>query len=660
MKQYMAVKNLATLSLGLLLLLINPIWAVAQIRLEIKNEEEYKRAKAKFPNAKYVDLSRKTTVTLGKASSDGSEPFTWEYETKFERISVSNERGIKYQYGLNDFTEVEGTNFWMRDKKELEPFKMPPTIIPIESQGVFHSNYRIHSFIKEIDYPGSIMGGIVRTRVLSILYGSDFDFVQGIPAEEVTWVIELPEDLKVRFEKFNFENYQLEEKKVTKGKNIIYTFTLRDVPAYTDESWTPGAQHYLPFILLIPEELSNGKGKPSTKLYKDAADIYAWNKKLADKTPNRPEKLKPLVNELTAGKTEEQKLAAIYAWVQQNIRYIAFLDGWAAFVPDACQNVYEKKYGDCKGKANLLKEMLVLAGFDARLVWIGTREHSPLPKSIPTITSSNHMIAAVRHKNSWLFLDGTASFQPVYEIPDFLQGQEVFIEGKGKKDYEIYQVPVQPSKQNAVTNRFDLTINPTDGTLEGSQKQQLKGYTRSLFRVIYNKTAVKDQPKLVERYMSAGQAFKGFSELKYQVNDEFDKPINLQAKVVFQGQATLVDKEIYLPTSIYNQIKVFQLPEKRDAAVSFDFKRYYSDTLRYTIPAGYKVTFLPEKVSIARPKYKYDAQAQLVNQGKVVEIVYTIELLDYIIKKTEFDLWNQDIKTMKAFLGNQVIIQNQK
>lgn len=644
----------------LCLLLLSHAPIQAQFTLEIKNEEEYKRAKAKFPTAKYVDLSRKTTVTLGKAPADGSEPFTWEYETKFERISVSNERSIRYQYGLNDFIEVEGTNFWMRDKKELEPFKMPPTIIPVEDQGVFHSNYRVHSFIKEVDYPGSVLGGIVRTRILSIPYGGDLNFVEGVPAEEVTWVIELPEDLKVRFEKFNFENYQLEEKKVVKGKTVVYTFTLRDVPAATDEKWTPGAQHYLPFILLIPEELSNGKGKPTTKLYKEAADVYAWNKKLADKAPNRPEKLRPLVTELTAGKTEEQKLATIYYWVQQNIRYIAFLDGWAAFVPDACQNVLEKRYGDCKGKANLLKEMLVLAGFDARLVWIGTREHSPLPKSVPTIASSNHMIAAVRYKNSWLFLDGTASFQPLHEIPDFLQGQEVMIEGKGKKDFEIYQVPAQPSQQNAVTNRFELNINPADGSLEGIQKQQLRGYSRSLFRIVYNKTPLKDQPKLVERYMSAGQSFKGFSDLKYQINDDFDKPINLQAKVLFQGQATLIDKEIYLPTSIYNQIKAFQLPEKRDAAVTLDYKRYYSDTLRYTIPAGYKVTSMPQKVAIVRPKYKYDAQAQLVNQGKVVEIIYTIELSDYIIKKPEFDLWNQDVKTMKAFLSDQIIIQNQK
>ena len=64
----------------------------------------------------------------------------------------------------------------------------------------------------------------------------------------------------------------------------------------------------------------------------------------------------------------------MFYWVQDNIRYIAFENGIMGFKPDAAQNVLNKKYGDCKGKANLLKEMLKLAGYDARLTWIGTSD----------------------------------------------------------------------------------------------------------------------------------------------------------------------------------------------------------------------------------------------------------------------------------------------
>src|SRR5690606_20483038 len=136
-----------------------------------------------------------------------------------------------------------------------------------------------------------------------------------------------------------------------------------------------------------------------------------------------------------------EKIKAIYYWVQDNIRYVAFEDGLAGFIPDNCQNVYQKLYGDCKGSANLLKEMLILAGFDARLVWIGTRDIIPLSASIPSIATSNHMIAAVEHNGDWLYLDGTTSFQPIGEYQDQIQGQETMIEGVGKDDFILSKVP---------------------------------------------------------------------------------------------------------------------------------------------------------------------------------------------------------------------------
>lgn len=635
-------------------------FAKAQFKLDIHNEEDYKRVKAKFPDASFVDLSRQTTITIGKPAKDSEEPFVWEAEKKFERLSSSNERSIPFGFFVHDFIEVEGAMFWMRNGREITSWRVPPTIVPVESNGIFHSNYRVHAYSMRIENPGAIMRGNLRYKTLTVPHGSIHYFNENHPAEEVTLEFKLPADLKVRFEKFNFEQYNIEERTSTKGKEVIYTFTMRDVAARVDENYTPGPQHYQPFLIIVPEEMQDNKTKRNIRLFAEASDVYAWNKKLADRTNNQPEKLRKLVNELTTGKTEEQKLEAIYYWVQKNIRYLAFEDGWAAFVPDACQNVYDKRYGDCKGMANLLKQMLLLAGFDARLVWIGTRDHSPLSKKIPITSSSNHMIAAVRYNDQWLILDGTTTYQPLKEVPDQLQGQEVFIEGKGKRDFEMYTIPSQPAKQNAVSNRFDFKVNVSEGSLEGTQVQHMNGYPRSIFRTYYHKTAIKDQEKLVEKYMSAGQTFKGFTDLSYKIDSNYASPLEFKAKVLFQGQATVLENEVYLPTSIYNQIKNMQLPEKRDAAVSFDYQRYYSDTLYYSLPAGYEIGSLPDAVSIDRSKYRFAAQAQSRNGGKEVQVVYTFELSDFIIKKADFDQWNQDVKKMKAFLGDQVILQRKK
>ena len=89
--------------------------------------------------------------------------------------------------------------------------------------------------------------------------------------------------------------------------------------------------------------------------------------------------------ELTANaKSDEEKIRNIYYWVQDNIRYIAFEDGIAGFKPDEANNVLTKRYGDCKGMANLTRQMLKAAGFDARLTWIGTN-HISYDYSTPSL-----------------------------------------------------------------------------------------------------------------------------------------------------------------------------------------------------------------------------------------------------------------------------------
>ena len=61
-------------------------------------------------------------------------------------------------------------------------------------------------------------------------------------------------------------------------------------------------------------------------------------------------------------RTEPEKVARIYYWVQDHVRYIAFENGLRGFIPHDAGRVYASRYGDCKDMANLLHEMLRMAG----------------------------------------------------------------------------------------------------------------------------------------------------------------------------------------------------------------------------------------------------------------------------------------------------------
>ena len=74
--------------------------------------------------------------------------------------------------------------------------------------------------------------------------------------------------------------------------------------------------------------------------------------------------------------------------------------------------------------ANLLKAMLIEAGFDARLTWIGTKRIA-YDYSTPSLAVDNHMICSLVKDGEIIFLDGTEKFNSLGEYANRIQGKQV-------------------------------------------------------------------------------------------------------------------------------------------------------------------------------------------------------------------------------------------
>lgn len=61
-------------------------------------------------------------------------------------------------------------------------------------------------------------------------------------------------------------------------------------------------------------------------------DQYSWYKSLVAKIEKNDEGLKPVVDDLLKGKTDDlDKVKTLFYWVQDHIKYIAFERGLAIF-----------------------------------------------------------------------------------------------------------------------------------------------------------------------------------------------------------------------------------------------------------------------------------------------------------------------------------------
>ncbi len=146
---------------------------------------------------------------------------------------------------------------------------------------------------------------------------------------------------------------------------------MEKLKAFKSESNSLGRLYNDPHIIVATKDYTIDGG--SKKVIASVDDLYGWYFSLVKQVQNDQAPFADEVKRLTAtAKTPEEKIRAIYYWVQDNIKYIAFEDGIADSDRKQLTRVYTNRFGDCKGMANLTKEMLKVAGFDARLTWIGT------------------------------------------------------------------------------------------------------------------------------------------------------------------------------------------------------------------------------------------------------------------------------------------------
>lgn len=260
-----------------------------------------------------------------------------------------------------------------------------------------------------------------------------------------------------------FENFN--KKDTVVGTNTIKTYTLTNYQQpKRNRLSTPFAYYYPHLIIHTKSYQKNGITVP---VIETTQDLYNWYASLIDELKPDKSSIKQLSSSITSGLSRpEDKIQAIFQWVQENITYVAFEDGIAGFKPDEAQRVIQLKYGDCKGMGNLLYELLKAEGFDARHCWIGTK-HKPYSYSTPSLTVDNHMVCALRFNGKLYILDGTGKDFKWNVIPPHLEGKEALI-GIDKSKFEIVKLPVSNAKDNVIKIDLNVDLAPQAHNVQGS------------------------------------------------------------------------------------------------------------------------------------------------------------------------------------------------
>ena len=560
--------------------------------------EEYLSYKDKYPDSPIVRLKNEMVTSI---SLEDNELYIIQEITEEDLyLNESATYGSKRSIDFSSFFELlnfEASSFTYEGgkyrKNKVEEFTKKD-----ELDGSFHDDRQSVNFI----YPKLEKGSkstlnytekVNNPRFLTPFYFGDFF---PIKHNKVTLIAD--KDITFRFQEFNTEKLDINFTKSEKRGKNIYTWEIQNLEEYKFESNVPTYKKILPHIVPI---ITSYKSKDQTiSLLDNVSDLYGWYYSLVkdiNKEEPNPE-LVTLTNNLIADKkTDLEKVKAIYYWTQQNIKYIAFEYALGGFIPREANDVFTKKYGDCKDNSSILDEMLRIANLKGHLTWIGTRSIPYSYTEVPTPIVDNHMILSYIDGDKVYFLDATGRYLPIELPSSFIQGKEALISlGEGK--YEIKTVPVVEASKNKESDQTFITIENNE--IKGKSTIEFTGYKKvNYFNTMENKKSDDDIKDYFNARLQKGN--NKFLVEDYKMNNlySYEDPFTIDYTFSIKDYVKEVGNEIYVNLNLNRELSYFKTEKDREYDIEFVFQQTYDFNTTLEIPEGYTIAYLPENFNVS-------------------------------------------------------------
>lgn len=478
-----------------------------------------------------------------------------------------------------------------------------------------------------------------------------FIFGGGLPIKNSTLEIKTEKDINIGFKIFNDPSNLITFSKTEKKGKWIYKWILKDIKPVKLENNSPGFLYVIPHINIYITDYTINNQKIT--VLGDITNLFDYYKGFT-KNLNQTEDptLKAITLKITENLTDdEDKVKAIFYWVKDNIKYIAFEYGYEGFIPREASLISERKFGDCKDMASIISAMAKYANVkNVFISWIGTRDIPYSYNELPTPAVDNHMIALYKKGEEYIFLDATDK-ETLYGIPTgFIQGKEALY-GDGES-YKIIPVPIVPAEKNEIKEQVKISIEKDK--LVGSGKIEFNGYNRS--RIL---SRIGDSTNKIKFEMIKGLVLKGNNKfnLKEYTEENIkdrDKPYQINYNFDLGNYIVKVDKEIYINLFLDKPLEKVIIEKDRSSQFEFEHLNYINSQYELEIPKNCTVKYLPKNFSLDNNYIKADFVYELKNNKIIASLQLKQKKL--MLDKPEFELWNKTIKDLKNNYSDTLIL----
>ncbi len=634
------MKKLTTLLL-VLLFIISPLYSQIKYNPLPEHVSQAKSLKEKYPDENIVISEKNSQVNFVYKS--GSKKLSIEVTeiTRFMNISTSS----SFQHAIIYDSESVIKSFKVNNRKGQE-LLVAQGDEHLKVKDFFHADYRVKYVNLTMPLQGYILEVETVKKYDDFKYFTSTYFSDRYPVVKNTLKINTPKDLKIDFIEFNFNDHNFSKAEDASRNTVTTTYTFENLGPNTDESNAPGSSYLYPHIMYIPR--SYGESGDVT-FFNSTEDLYKWYIGLVNDVEIDSSVYKGEVENLIKGKlSDAEKISSIFYWVQDNIRYVAFEDGIAGFKPDSPQNVYNKRYGDCKGMAILTKHMLLEAGYDARLVWIGT-DKLAYDYSTPSLAVDNHMICSVFIDNEYVFLDGTEKFNKYGDYAGRIQNKQALIQTAS--GFEVVKVPQAKENVNVETQNYNLEL--LGEKLFGNASKSFLGESRVSFQNSLLQFGNDDQEDVLKNYLTGSDRNIAIDNIDVKNLRSRENNLSLDYDIEINEVVSSFDDAYYLDLTFMGTYEGYVFNERE-----VDFKLHHRENnktaLNLTLPEGAILKNLPKDFEISNELM--DVSVSFSKNGNILRVEENVNFKQNLIKESSFPEWNAALEKLGATMTQQLEI----
>lgn len=328
-----------------------------------------------------------------------------------------------------------------------------------------------------------------------------------------------------------------------------------------------------------------------------------------------PEATRQKVLQLTAGKTTtEEKVKALYEYMQSKTRYVGIQLGIGGFQPFEASVVDQTGYGDCKALSNYMVSMLEVAGIKAHYVLIMAGDRAARLKEEFPSSQFNHAVAAVPNGKDTLWLECTSQTNPFgYAGRNTGDRKALMITESGAK---VVNTTSYPDVLNTQSRSADVyVLNTGDATAKVRTI-----YSGLQYEYGYLNQILNNQYDLQKKWVMNTTDIPSFDVKSFKFENVKEKIPSaiVSLDLSLRKLASVSGKRLMLTPNLMNRSSY--IPEKlesRKTDIVENFGFIDSDTIRYHIPDEIYPETLPQPVKISSRFGEYES-TYTFDQGLVV------------------------------------------